>query len=300
MNEILGYTRHPASAVWPDLTDEEYTALRDNIDAQGQDHPILVTLDNVVIDGWHRLRACAEIPIKPVTMIAYFDDGEIARKIVGAHEGRRHLPKLERAKFVIATMQAVGMELAPRGRPQETAQNEPFTENSITRENVAEQAGVSEATARRAIQETKEEQAAEAEPEPEPEAEPEQPAPLTAEEITKKAKASAGRARAKTKRAEAQAEELELWRELAETSSTALEALRSELAAEDIDVDEEMRGDLQADAGRNILALSSQLDALHAKLAEEREARKTAEGDAAYWKKYAAEIEAVLQDRMGG
>ena len=294
MNEILGFSRHPASAVWPDLTDEEYTALRDNIDAQGQDHPILVTPDKVVIDGWHRLRACADIKIEPVTMIAHFSDEEIARKIIGAHEGRRHLTKLERAKFVVATMQAVGMEFREEGRPQKPAQNEPVSETTITRENVAEAAGVSEATARRAIQEHKAEQAAEAEPEPE------QPARLTAEEITKKAKATAGRARSKRKRAEDQAEELELWRELAETSSTALEALRSELAAEGIDDDEELRGDHQADAGRKILALSSQLDALHAKLAEEREARKAAEGDAAYWQKYAAEIEAVLHDRMGG
>ena len=125
---------------------------------------------------------------------------------------------------------------------------------------------MSEATARRAIQETKEEQAAE------PEAEPKQPAPLTAEGITKKAKANAGCARSKRKRAEALAEELELWRELAETSSTALEAPRSELAAEDIDDDEEMRGDLQADAGRMNSVQPSQPVERCAMLRQERRA----------------------------
>ncbi|MYE01166.1 MAG: hypothetical protein F4Y03_07770, partial [Alphaproteobacteria bacterium] len=156
--EILGYTRHRASAVWPDLGEDEYTALRDNIEAQGQDHPILATPDKRVIDGWHRLLACAELDLKPVTTVAHFSEEEIARKVIGAHTGRRHMTQIDIARLTIETMKACGMEHAAKGdrrNPEQRGQPDPSAPKVITRETVAKDAGVSESTARRAIREDK-------------------------------------------------------------------------------------------------------------------------------------------------
>ena len=125
MTEILGYTRHPASAVWPDLSEEEYAALRKNIEAQGQDHPILVTEQMQVIDGWHRLRACAEIDLYPTVTVCQFEGPEIAQKINGAHAGRRHLTKLDMALYVVQTIRACGAQFPdPRGGRLAAPQND--------------------------------------------------------------------------------------------------------------------------------------------------------------------------------
>ena len=157
MSAIKGYRRHPASAVWPDLRDDEYAALRDNIDAQGQDAAILVTDDKIVVDGWHRLRACAELGIEPIVTVAPDHPDWIANKIIGAHAGRRHLSKIEIARLAIETKISCGLAFAGPGDrrlPSESAQNEQSP--AITLDMIVETANVSRATARRAIAEAKE------------------------------------------------------------------------------------------------------------------------------------------------
>ena len=157
MSTIMGYSRHPASAVWPDLGDDEYAALRDNISDQGQDHPILVTDDGQVIDGWHRLRACAELDIDPITILAPDDPGWVSDKVIGAHSGRRHLGKRDIARLAVETKLACGLVFAGKGdrsTPGQSAQVE--HSGPITLDLIAEAANVSRATARRAIAEAKE------------------------------------------------------------------------------------------------------------------------------------------------
>ena len=155
--KILGYTRHPASAVWPDLAGEEYVALRDSIDERGLDHPILVlrpsaAQSHAVIDGWQRLRACHELgrAMNPgdIRVADVMADAEIAATIIGLHQGRRHLSKTALARLVIETKLACGMAFAS----DEGGQSGP---PSITRAGVAEEAQVSERTARRAIRDAK-------------------------------------------------------------------------------------------------------------------------------------------------
>ena len=143
MTEILGYTRHPASAVWPDMSDTEYEALRDNIQAQGQDHPIFATKEQVVFDGWQRLRACADLEMAPNVITYHLDDDEIAHKIIGAHAGRRHLPKVQLARLIVETKLACGVKFAGEAGEDDA--------ETITRGAVADEAQVSERTARRAI-----------------------------------------------------------------------------------------------------------------------------------------------------
>ena len=116
--EILGYTRHPASAAWPDLAPDDFATLRDSVRDRGQDHPIFATPDKRIVDGWQRLRVCAEVEVAPRVTVCHWTDPEIARAVIDLHKGRRHMTPGERADAIIRTKDACG--LTPRRR-RETA-----------------------------------------------------------------------------------------------------------------------------------------------------------------------------------
>lgn len=61
---VLGYRRSTASVLFPIMPVEEFEALKGDIQAHGLREAILAKSDEVV-DGWHRLRACAELDIEP-------------------------------------------------------------------------------------------------------------------------------------------------------------------------------------------------------------------------------------------
>lgn len=61
---VLGYRRSRASALFPPMPPDEFDALKTDIQAHGQREPILVS-GVEVIDGWHRLRACADLGLTP-------------------------------------------------------------------------------------------------------------------------------------------------------------------------------------------------------------------------------------------
>ena len=50
--------RHPISKVWPDLSDEAWNALCDDIERNGVRVPKIVIHEGMVLDGWHRLETC--------------------------------------------------------------------------------------------------------------------------------------------------------------------------------------------------------------------------------------------------
>ena len=106
------WKRHPASAVWPDLTDDEYTTLRDSIAKLGQLHEIIATTGGKIVDGWHRLIACDELGIDAKIDVRVLSKPSVAAIVLAAHEGRRHITKLERARLHVETMLACGLEFA--------------------------------------------------------------------------------------------------------------------------------------------------------------------------------------------
>ena len=308
--EILGYTRHPASAVWPDLTADEYARLRDNIFSQGQDHPILVTPDKQVLDGWHRLKACAELDFEPKVTICHFTGAEIAKKINGAHQGRRHLTGADIALYAVQTMRAVGAEFAQHGGHRASGQvghlpqdaqaeatpdraTEPDRDPgesppppTIDRRTVADSAGVSERTAGRAIAQAKQMESGE---QPDP--------PDPGKKIESRAKASA-----KRKRFDPLAEmqqKMEFWQELAESTATDLQTVRAELAAV-LAEDEDGRADAIAEVKNNADALASQNAALVEANKKLREERDAALEEARFHKEYASKIEEGLRNLSEG
>lgn len=66
------YRRHPLSALFGNLGDDDYALLRSSIEQVGQQRPILLAAGDghVVLDGWNRLRVLAELNREPVTCAA--------------------------------------------------------------------------------------------------------------------------------------------------------------------------------------------------------------------------------------
>ncbi len=60
----MNIERHHLSALFPNMQPAEYAALRDDIKAYGQLHPIIV-FEGAVLDGWQRYRALCELGIDP-------------------------------------------------------------------------------------------------------------------------------------------------------------------------------------------------------------------------------------------
>ena len=52
--------QHPLSDAFPAMSLEDFQALKDDIEVTGQREPVIV-LDGMVLDGWHRYRACSEL-----------------------------------------------------------------------------------------------------------------------------------------------------------------------------------------------------------------------------------------------
>jgi len=55
---------HPLCAAIPEMTEREYFSLREDISGSGLLEPI-VLFEGMILDGWHRYRACMDLEIEP-------------------------------------------------------------------------------------------------------------------------------------------------------------------------------------------------------------------------------------------
>lgn len=119
---------HPLAALMPAMTDDEYALLREDIASHGLLSPI-VTLDGLVLDGRHRLRACAELGIEP--QFEDYDGDDPLAFVVGINLYRRHLTIPQRAMLAVE-IEAVEAKAAlermreggRKGRPGSKASDE--------------------------------------------------------------------------------------------------------------------------------------------------------------------------------
>jgi hypothetical protein len=86
---------HPVASIFPMMSDEEYQGLKDDIEANGQQEPIIVW-QKQVIDGRNRLKACVELELKPV-WIAIDDEADPVQYVLSHNLHRRHLTTSQRA-----------------------------------------------------------------------------------------------------------------------------------------------------------------------------------------------------------
>jgi len=91
-------TRHPLSAAFPELSDEEFTALKESIGRNGQRDKILL-VDDQILDGWHRYRACLELGKAPIFGVF---TGDAVQCVIDKNIHRRQLTASQRAMALAA------------------------------------------------------------------------------------------------------------------------------------------------------------------------------------------------------
>lgn len=128
--------QHPLSAAFPGMTEDEFEQLTVDIEANGQREPIIVH-EGLVLDGWHRYRACAALGIE-AKRFTFAADGDPVSFVLSQNLHRRHLTASQRAIAVVACK-----EWAPAGRAK------PETISGLQRDSqMAKEAGTSDRTIR--------------------------------------------------------------------------------------------------------------------------------------------------------
>lgn len=132
----MKYTQHPLGAKWPAMEEEAFKALIDDIDANGVREDI-VLYDGMILDGWHRYKACLELNVKKPPMVEY-DGDDPASFVLTKNLHRRHATPSQIA-FAIAEMSEW---LTSSGRPSKGVDRA----MKMTLVNAAALAGVSKRT----------------------------------------------------------------------------------------------------------------------------------------------------------
>lgn len=148
--------QHPLSAAFPAMSADDFQALKDDIESNGQREPVMV-FEGMVLDGWHRYQACVQLSLKPLQFT--FPEGDDPVSFVISHNlHRRHLTGSQRAAAVVACT-----AWAPARRPNKVeaastlSTNETLakaagtTVRTITDAKAAHKAGLGEAVKEGAI-----------------------------------------------------------------------------------------------------------------------------------------------------
>ena len=92
---VAGFVFHPCATLFPAMGEREFAALTASIKLQGQLEPVW-TWQGQVIDGRHRLRACAKLGLTPITR-EWDGAGSLLEFVIGLNLHRRHLKERQRA-----------------------------------------------------------------------------------------------------------------------------------------------------------------------------------------------------------
>lgn len=133
---MTDYARHPLSAAWPDMVQDELEALVESIQMHGL-RDAIVLFDGQVLDGWHRYQACLAAGMPP--SFIEFEGTDPVEFITDKHT-RRSLTLTQRMTAI-----ALMNTWAPRGRPDH--KNKVAVTSTLTLDALAKQAGGSKKTA---------------------------------------------------------------------------------------------------------------------------------------------------------
>jgi hypothetical protein len=101
---LCGYHLHPVCALFPEMSDTEFTALSDDIRANGLLSPIVRDGDYIV-DGRHRLKACIAVGVEPEIKEwreVYAGPMSLPQWILSVNAHRRHLTPIQLAAAHVA------------------------------------------------------------------------------------------------------------------------------------------------------------------------------------------------------
>jgi hypothetical protein len=106
--------RHWAASIFPEMSPQEFDALKEDIRLNGLLGEI-VLLDDEVLDGWHRLRACRELGIDP--RFRQHQGSDPLGYVLSMNLRRRHLRK------IFLSLAAAAASNTTKGGARVTAQN---------------------------------------------------------------------------------------------------------------------------------------------------------------------------------
>jgi hypothetical protein len=119
-NTIQTIELHPLCTYFPRMSDAEFISLKENIQTNGQIHPIS-TLDGMILDGGNRYRALCELGIAPV--IIEYTGSNPTQFILSSNLHRRHLTQGQSAAIVSASQSWVNAQAQDNNaRLQDVAQ----------------------------------------------------------------------------------------------------------------------------------------------------------------------------------
>ena len=97
---------HPLCSIFPQMSDEEFDALRDDIKQHGQ-RDAIVLWDGQILDGRHRMQACLALGIEPKFRTVEMSWEEAKAYVLSVNLTRRHLDASQRAIIAsrLATLQ---------------------------------------------------------------------------------------------------------------------------------------------------------------------------------------------------
>ena len=133
---------HPLCSIFPQMSDEEFDALRDDIEQHGQ-RDAIVLWDGQILDGRHRMQACLALGIEPKFRTVEMSWEEAKAYVLSVNLTRRHLDASQRA--IVASRMAT----LKKGRPS-TEDNASIDVLSVTQQEAADALNVGRAQVQRA------------------------------------------------------------------------------------------------------------------------------------------------------
>lgn len=127
---------HPLCTYFPRMSEAEFNALKDNIQSNGQTHPIY-TLDGMILDGGNRYRALCELGIDPV--VIEYTGSNPTQFILSSNLHRRHLTQGQSAAIVSASLSWINAQTTNNSQAHDTVQLDTATSR-------AKQSGVGQRT----------------------------------------------------------------------------------------------------------------------------------------------------------
>ena len=157
--DIEPLTRHPLSALWGDMPEDQYREFVAGIEKR-HIRQMIMTLDGKILDGWHRYKACLELGIEP--FYAKYTGDDPSGYVISQNAHRRHLTPGQRAACIVACHEWAKTGRPPKGDPGSPPMSRavsgsasvekggPGSPPVATVSDMAEEAGVSERTIQRA------------------------------------------------------------------------------------------------------------------------------------------------------
>lgn len=108
----MAYEYHEAANIFPMMSADEFSALVEDIRANGQRQPIYIH-DGKIIDGRNRYRACQQIGIEPDTR-AWDGVGSLVSFVVSLNLQRRHLSSSQKATVAMDVLPMLEAEAEER------------------------------------------------------------------------------------------------------------------------------------------------------------------------------------------